>query len=230
VPLHGFGRCDTAAVGNMFLVELTGITGWIYTAARALYDFAQGLGGPGLFLIALADSSFLSVPEGNDILIVVLSIGQSWEVMLYYVAMTVVGSAIGCSMVYWLGSHGGRIVENRLSPKRLDGIRHQYHRWGVWAIVIPAILPPPTPFKLFVLAAGIFNLPFARFVFAVSLGRSIRYLTWGVLAVLYGPWARQFLERNLHTVGVVLALILLAGIAGYLGMKLKNRLRSRSLA
>lgn len=214
----------------MLLVELTGITGWIYTAARALYEFAQGLGGPGLLLIALADSSFLSVPEGNDILIVVLSIGRSWEVMLYFVAMTVAGSVIGCSLLYWVGSRGGGIVANRLSPKRLDRIRRQYHRWGVWAVIIPSILPPPTPFKIFVLTAGVFNLPFGRFVLAVSLGRSIRYLMWGILAVVYGPLAQEFLEKNLHTVGVGLALVLLAGVAGYLSLKLRNRLRSRSLA
>ena len=212
------------------LVELTGITAWIYTAARALYDFAHGLGGPGLLLIALADSSFVSVPEGNDILIVVLSIGKSWEVMLYYVAMTVVGSVLGCSLIYFLGNHGGRFVEKRLSPKRLDGIRAKYHRWGVWAIVIPAILPPPTPFKVFVLAAGIFHLPFGRFLIAVSIGRTIRYLMWGILAVVYGPWAQEFLEHNLHTVGVALTLVLVGGLVFFVGMKIKRRIQSKSLA
>ena len=214
----------------MLLVELTGITGWIYAAVRALYDFARGLGGPGLLLIALGDSSFLSLPEGNDILIVILSIGQSWEVMLYYVGMTVVGSVAGCSLLYLVGRNGGRFVEKRLSPKRLDGIRHQYHRWGVWALVIPSILPPPTPFKVFVLTAGIFRLSFAKFVFAVTLGRSFRYLFWGILAIVYGAAARQFLEKNLHTVGVVLALLLFGSVVVYLGLKLKNRIQSRSLA
>ena len=211
-------------------VELTGLTGWIYTIARALYDFARGLGGPGLLLIALGDSSFLSLPEGNDILIVILSIGQSWEVMLYYVGMTVIGSVAGCSLLYWVGRHGGQFVEKRLSPKRLDGMRQQYHRWGVWALVIPSILPPPTPFKIFVLTAGIFRLSFPKFLFAVSLGRSFRYLLWGVLAIIYGPLAQRFLEENLHTVGVALALVLLGGIGVYVGLRLKNRNQSRSLA
>jgi membrane protein DedA with SNARE-associated domain len=78
--------------------------------------------------------------------------------------------------------------------------------------MIPSILPPPTPFKVFVLSAGIFRVPFPRFLLAVIVGRSIRYFMWGILAVLYGELAREFLEENIHTVGLILVAILGLGI------------------
>ena len=84
---------------------------WAY-----LYDLVQSIGGPALLLVALADSSFLSIPEGNDILIIALSTGQSWSVMTYYVLMTITGSVIGCSLLYTVGRRGGGFVEKRLPP------------------------------------------------------------------------------------------------------------------
>ena len=81
--------------------------GALQTAGLYLYNLALGLGGFGLFALALADSSFLSIPEGNDVLIVVLSTGAGWSAMLYYVAMTVAGSVAGCTLLYWVGRRGG---------------------------------------------------------------------------------------------------------------------------
>ena len=110
----------------MLLAEATGILGFLKAAVAALYAFARGLGGPGLFIIALADSSFVSVPEGSDILIVVLSIGQSWDRMLYFVTMTVAGSIVGCTLLYLVGRRGGGFVERRLNPARVSRMSRQY--------------------------------------------------------------------------------------------------------
>ena len=117
------------------------------------YDFAVALGGPGLFFIALADSSFLSLPEGNDILIVILSAGQTWGKMAYYVSMTTLGSIAGCMILYGLGRRGGPFTRRRLK-NRLQTISGLYRKWGLWMVLVPSILPPPTPFKVFVLSAG----------------------------------------------------------------------------
>ena len=176
-----------------------------------VYHFILSLGGPGLFFLALADSSFLSIPEGNDVLIVVLSTGQTWSRMTYYALMTTAGSAAGCSLLYLVGRRGGRFVERRMeSSRRVREVQRLYQRWGSLAIVIPSVLPPPTPFKIFVLSAGLFGVTFPRFVTAVLVGRSIRYFFWGVLAVLYGELAKEFLERHFHVVGlVVLGLIVI---------------------
>ncbi len=181
----------------------SGILGTLKALFRWLTDFALGLGGPGLFLLAMADSSFLSVPEGNDILIVVKSTGQGWALMSYFVLMTVAGSTVGCSMLYSVGRWGGNAVRSRLNAQRVEEIGRIYARRGLWTIVVPAVLPPPMPFKIFVLSAGIFRVPFPRFVVAILAGRSIRYFMWGVLAVLYGEAVHKFLVNNIQTVGII---------------------------
>ena len=192
-----------------------------------LYDLVQSIGGPALLLVALADSSFLSIPEGNDILIIVLSTGQSWGVMAYYVLMTITGSVIGCSLLYAVGRHGGGFVEKRLPPHRLEEMRALYARWGIWTVMIPSILPPPTPFKIFVLSSGVFQLPFPKFLTLVFVGRSIRYFMWGILGVLYGQDAKLFLQNHIETVGMTLFVLLLGIIVSY--FLLRRRTRRKSL-
>lgn len=196
---------------------------WMRSAAGALHNFAQGLGGPGLMLIALLDSSFLSVPEGNDLLIVILSTGRGWGEMSYYVMMTVIGSVAGCSLLYAVGRRGGGFFERRMKPERLNRARRAYERWGVMAVVVPSILPPPTPFKIFVLSAGLFKLPFGRFFAAVLVGRSIRYFMWGILAVLYGEAAKHFIENNLPMVGLALVAVMVLSIGLYTVFRMRRR-------
>ncbi len=196
---------------------------WAY-----LYDLVQSIGGPALLLVALADSSFLSIPEGNDILIIVLSTGQSWGVMTYYVLMTIAGSVMGCSLLYAVGRRGGAFVEKKLPPHRLEEMRALYVRWGIWTVMIPSILPPPTPFKIFVLSSGVFQLPFPKFLALVFVGRSIRYFMWGILGVLYGQDAKLFLQHHIETVGIALFALLLGIIASY--FLLRRRTRKKSLS
>ncbi|MEE8586832.1 MAG: VTT domain-containing protein [Acidobacteriota bacterium] len=180
----------------------TGIWGALKALFEWLTDFALGLGGPGLFLLAMADSSFLSIPEGNDLLIVVKSSGQGWAMMSYFVLMTVAGSTLGCSLLYSVGRWGGKAVRRRLNAQRVEEIGRIYARRGLWTILVPAVLPPPTPFKIFVLSAGIFRVPFPRFVAAILAGRCIRYFMWGILSLIYGEAVHEFLVNNIRTVGI----------------------------
>lgn len=181
-----------------------------------LYVLAQTFGGPGLFLIALADSSFLSVPEGNDLLIVVLSIGQSWERMYYLVAMTILGSVAGCSLLYWVGRKGRQFMLKRGYSDRINRAERLYQRFGLWAIIVPCVMPPPTPFKIFVLSAGVLRLSFPKFLMAVLIGRTIRYLSWGILAVVYGVQAKTYIEENFMRAGLYLFGLLVFGVLAYL--------------
>ena len=199
----------------MFLATTGGFWASIKVLISHAYEFIAGLGGPGLFVIALADSSFLSLPEGNDVLIVVLSTGQTWGLMTYYVLMTTFGSVCGCSVLYSVGRRGGKFLEQRLKGDKAEEMRNLYRRWGVLSVMIPSILPPPTPFKIFVLSAGLFRIPFPRFLLSVVIGRSIRYFMWGILAILYGEEVKRFIERNLPVVGTVLFLLLATIIASY---------------
>lgn len=199
--------------------------------ARILQGFVAALDGPGLFLVAMLDSSFLSIPEGNDILIVMLSTGKSWERMAYYVGMTTLGSILGCLVLYAVGRKGGSpLLRRRFRAETVEWAERQYERFGILTVVVPSILPPPTPFKVFVLIAGIFELPTWEFIIAVAVGRTIRYSIWGVLAVLYGNAVKEYMQQNLTRVGLVLFCLLLVTlliIAGVYLRKLRSGRRVR---
>lgn len=202
----------------MLIASEKGVWGILGSIASWLHTVGLQLGGPGLALIALADSSFLSIPQGNDILIIVLSTGNTWSMMLYYVVMTVMGSVAGCLLLYSAGRQGRSFFRKRMSGEKVDRFRVSYQKWGLWSVMVPAMLPPPTPFKVFVFSAGVFKVPLGRFIIAAGVGRFIRYLFWGALAVVYGEPVKLFMEEHIHEVGVILIGILLACLiscAGY---------------
>jgi membrane protein DedA with SNARE-associated domain len=203
---------------------------WLARLGGSAYTLISGFGGPGVFLLAIADSSFLSFPESNDLLIVILSSGGSWGNMAYYVGMTLVGSLIGCLLLYYLGRKGGNpLLRRRFSQNSIKRAERLFERYGVLTVVIPSILPPPTPFKIFVLSAGVFRLRAGQFITAVAVGRTIRYSMWGILAVLYGNSVKVYMQNNLRLAGTVLLAVLLLAIAGtitcYLYRYKTNRMR-----
>jgi len=158
-----------------------------------------------VLVLAIGDSSFLSVPEGNDLLIVILSAGRSWSHMAYYVGMTIIGSVIGCLLLYTVGRKGGSpLLRRRFSGQSIRRAEKLFERYGILTVLIPSILPPPMPFKIFVLSAGVFRLNTLEFLTAVVVGRTFRYTMWGILAVLYGNSVKLYMEENLDFVGLVL--------------------------
>ncbi len=185
------------------------IVNWVQT-------FALSIGGPGLFLVAFLDSSFLSLPEINDLLVILLVI-QHKERMAYYALLATLGSLSGCLVLYFLGRKGGEaLVRRRFGGPRLDRAMALYQRYGVLAVAIPAILPPPSPFKVFVLLAGVTRLPVLQFVTALALARGLRYFGEAWLAVRYGDQAIALLEENGHTVSLVVAAVVVAAVVAYL--------------
>lgn len=185
------------------------IVAWVQT-------FALSIGGPGLFVVAFLDSSFLSLPEINDLLVVLLVI-QHKERMAYYALLATLGSVAGCLVLYFLGRKGGEaLVRRRFGGPRLDQAMALYQRYGVLAVAIPAILPPPSPFKVFVLLAGVARLPVAQFVSAVALARGLRYFGEGWLAVRYGDRALALLEEHGRTVSLVVAALVVAAVSVWL--------------
>lgn len=170
------------------------------------------LGGWALLIIALFDSSFLSLPEVNDILIVTLSI-KNPDRMIYYCAMTTVGSILGCLALFQVGRKGGEVLlRKKFAQERIRQVSRWYGRYGVFAVMIPSILPPPTPFKIFVLFAGAFRISFPKFILAVSVGRGFRYFLEGILAVNYGEQTIDYLHQNYPYIalGVVLLILIVA--------------------
>ncbi len=204
---------------------------WLLKLGNYISEFFSGYGGIAVLLLAVADSSFLSFPEGNDLLIVILSTGGSWANMAYFVSLTVTGSVIGCFLLYTVGRKGGRaILKRKFSDHKIEKAEKAYSRYGILAVLIPSVLPPPLPFKIFVLSAGVFGLPQSRFLMAVAIGRSIRYSLWGILAVLYGNSVKLFLQNNMNSVGTVLLTVLGLIISCVLVLQVIKKRKRRKLA
>ncbi|MCY4028238.1 MAG: VTT domain-containing protein [Acidobacteria bacterium] len=163
--------------------------------ASWLEAFAAALGGPGLFVVAFLDSSLLSLPEINDLLVIGLAV-QDPDRLAFYATMATLGSLAGCLLLYGIGRRGGAaLARRRFGGRRLQRALALFERWGVLAVAVPALLPPPAPFKMFVLLAGVAGVPRWRFVAAVVCGRSIRYFGAAVLAVRYGEDAVAWADR-----------------------------------
>lgn len=176
---------------------------------------ALGLGAPGLFLAALADSSFLSLPEVVDILLIWM-VTQHKSRMVLYASSATLGSVIGCLLLYALGRKGDQFIARRFSAKRVERALGAFRKFGLMAVLIPSLLPPPMPFKIFVLLAGAAGISTGRFAMAIAIGRGIRYFGEALLAVWYGDQAMQFLQANGRTVSLSLAALAAAVLGGYL--------------
>ena len=165
-------------------------------------------------VLAMFDSSFLSLPEVNDILLMTFSINEPAS-MVKYALLTTIGSVIGCALLYAVGRKGGEaFLRKTFASERLAKVQSWYQRHGVLAVIVPSLLPPPTPFKIFVLSAGTFGISWPKFLTAVIIGRGIRYFSEGILAVLWGPAAIQFVQKNYGKVGLALAVVIV--IAGFI--------------
>jgi membrane protein YqaA with SNARE-associated domain len=178
--------------------------------------WAQGLavtfGGPGLLLVAFLDSSFLSLPEINDILVVWM-VTQHKERLVYYASMATLGSVAGCFTLYWLAWKGGEaFVRKRFQSASVERGMATVRRYGMLALLVPSILPPPAPFKVFVLLAGVVRVRPLSFAIAIGIGRGFRYFAEGLLAVWYGDRALRYIDE--HGDHVALAAAILVAVGG----------------
>ena len=192
--------------------------GWI----RKIGVLAGGLGAPGLFLISFLDSSFLTFPIINDGLLIDLSI-QHPEKMPIYALMATLGSVLGCIVLFFLAEKGGEAVFHKHAGDRAQAIHNWVVKNGFGGMLIAALLPPPTPFKVFVVAAGVFEVPIASFTSAIALARAVRYFGIGYLAIRYGREAMPYLVH--HKMNVAVFLVALA-LVSYLLSRLMLRHRA----
>ena len=176
-----------------------------------IQGFALAWGGPGLVLIGFLDSSFLSLPEVNDLLVVFM-VTRHKELLLYYALMATIGSVLGCLALYLVARKGGEaFLRKRFKASHIDKGLRLYQKYGLLVVIIPALLPPPAPFKIFVLLAGVAAVPIWQFIAAVFTARFIRYFGEGLLAVWYGDQAGAFIKAHTAEAGLVLAGLALAG-------------------
>jgi membrane protein YqaA with SNARE-associated domain len=174
------------------------------------------LGPLGVFVVAFFDSSFLSLPEINDVFVVSSSAANPDRMWIAILATTL-GSVSGCSALWLIGKRGGEpFLVRKFGASRVERTRRAFRRWDVLALAVPALLPPPMPFKMFVFSAGVFGVPYARFLLTIVLARGARYTLWGTMGAVYGARAMDYLTlvdawfiEHLPIVGPVLVLLAL---------------------
>jgi membrane protein YqaA with SNARE-associated domain len=182
------------------------LSGW----KQKIVLFAGTLGAPGLFLISFLDSSILTFPVINDLLLIELSMQHPARMPLY-ASMAMIGSVLGCVLLYFLARKGGEAVYHKRAGHRGQVIRHWVETNGFGGMLLAALLPPPTPFKFFVLAAGVFEVPLWSYTSAITLARAIRYFAVGFLAIRYGNNALPFLAQ--HKLQVAITVIIFVAVS-----------------
>jgi membrane protein YqaA with SNARE-associated domain len=168
---------------------------------------------PAMIIIGALDSSLLSLPEINDYLVV----GRCYKyptAAFYFPLFAAAGSVIGCNLLYTIVRRGGQaVLRKRFKLQSIKRVERAYERFGFLAIGIPAILPPPLPFKIFVATAGALEYPRWKFLLTVMIARSFRYYVEGILAVFYGKRVLLFLKDNgLVIISIVGSIVLIGAI------------------
>jgi membrane protein YqaA with SNARE-associated domain len=154
-----------------------------YTAF--LWALLKPLGAWGVLVIAALDAAFLGLPMDA---VVASYVYQDRSRFVLYALMASAGSALGSIVIYVIGYKGGEeLLRKRIPPARFERIHAAFDKHPFWSLMFPAMLPPPTPFKLFVLAAAVSEMGFARFLLAIFSGRMVRFLVLGLLTVKFGP-------------------------------------------
>lgn len=188
---------------------------WLHSAARWLGAFIVSvplyIAGPAMVVIGALDSSLLSLPEINDYLVVARCYAHPRAVFIFPL-FAALGSVIGCWFLYAIIQRGGQaVLRRRFRAEHIERVERAYARFGILALAIPALLPPPMPFKIFVATAGAMEFPRRKFLLTIMIARSLRYYIEGTLAVFYGERVLRFLKDNgLMIVSVVAGVCLLA--------------------
>ena len=191
---------------------------WLTRLSEYLITF----GAFGLFAVALLDSTFVPLPSSVDALMLLLSTTYpSW--MLLYAFMATTGSALGCLILYLISRRAGARALNRFSEAKRGRVKNWIERYDMFAVLVSTLLPPPFPFKLFVVTAGVFRFSLLRFMLAIVVGRAFRFLLVGYFAVRYGAQAKEILAKYYPWIG----LGLVAGIVIFL--ILRQRLKREEI-
>ena len=173
-------------------------------------DFLIPFGAFGLFAIALLDSALIPLPGGPDAVMLFLSTQNPSRMPLYALGATA-GSVVGCVILYYISRRAGRRALERFPASKQARVKELVDRYDVGSVLVASVLPPPFPFKLFVITAGVFRLSLLRFAAAVAVGRAFRFFLEGFLAVRYGERAKDLLAENYPAVGLGLAALIVAG-------------------
>jgi len=185
------------------------------------------LGMWGVFAIAFADSALLGMPVDA---IVAFYVYQNHQRLLLYVLMAALGSVVGSIPLYIIGYLGGeKVLRKRITEERFLRIHRSFEEHEFWALMFPAMLPPPTPFKVFVLGAAVFEMRFRDFVAAMFAGRFVRFLVLSLLTLWFGPQIVELMGTVVRQhLGWLLGAVA-GGVLVWLLMRRSKRRRTASL-
>ena len=193
---------------------------WLHAVTRRLGYFIVHVpiyvAGPVMILVGALDSSLLSLPEINDYLVIARCFTHP-RAVIFFPLFASTGSVLGCLLLYTILQRGGlAVLHRRFKLEHVQRVERVYARFGILALAIPALLPPPMPFKIFVATAGALQFPRRRFLITILVARSVRYYVEGVLAVYYGRRVLQFLQDNGLIIVTAVFALCLAALAIYL--------------
>ena len=205
---------------------------WLWRVAQWLEVNVIGMplyiAAPAMVIIGALDSSLLSLPEINDYL-VVGRCDKYPSAVFYFPLFAAAGSVLGCNLLYSIVRRGGQaLLRKRFKMHQIKRVERAYERFGFLAIGIPAILPPPLPFKIFVATAGALEYPRWKFLTTVMIARSFRYYVEGILAVFYGRRVLLFLKDNGLTIVSIAGSIVIIALMVYLLVSRRNRKLGRT--
>lgn len=193
----------------------------IKESLAAITEALVAYGPAGIFLIALLDSAFIPLPGGADAVMILLSLKATLAWMFLCAVAATLGSVLGCFVLYHISRRAGAGALKRFSVEKQERVKNLLERYDVLAVLIASVLPPPFPFKLFVISAGVFRMNQLRFAAAIGAGRLFRFLLEGYLAVEYGDEATQLLARHYPKIGLGVAILIVGIFVG------RSLLRSR---
>ena len=201
-------------------------------AKSAAWAWLYRLGGFGLILLAFLDNSVIPLPGSMDVLTIVLCAHHK-EWWWYYAIMATIGSVIGAYPTYKMGRKGGReSLEKKVSKEKLAKVYAKFTQYGAWAIVVPALIPPPFPLSPFLAAAGTLKLPLRKFFPSLAAGRGIRYFIIAWLGAHYSQQLLGFFSRYYRPIlwfGIGLAVVaVLAGLGLWWWQKRTSKKKSRA--
>ena len=192
----------------MEAIQLSSFWENITGVLTGIKDFLIAYGPLGLFGITLLDSALIPLPAGPDVVMIILSRGRPGWVLIYAAAATL-GSVIGCLILYYISRRaGGRALE-RFSEKKQARVKELIDRYDLLSVLVVSVLPPPFPFKIFIISCGVFRFSVVRFAVALAFGRAVRFLLEGYLAVTYGDQAEYLFRQYFPWVGLGLAFLII---------------------
>lgn len=171
-------------------------------------DYLLALGPFGLFAVALLDSAFIPLPGGPDALMIAFTMAHP-RLMIVYAALAALGSAVGCLILYYISRRAGSRALRKFSPAKQKKVKDWIDRYDVLSVLVASLMPPPFPFKLFVVSAGVFRFSVVRFTAAILAGRLFRFLLEGYFAIRYGAQARELLQKYYPWIGIGLAVLII---------------------